>query len=227
MKKLIGLLLVFTINVLGQKTVPLTLLFQQSLEDSKSVLLDSLYILDNKMSLKIETLKFYISHIQLLNKDKIVYTEDAKAHLIDVSDYKSQEITLSVPENLSCTKLKFNLGIDSLTNVSGAYGGDLDPTKAMYWTWQSGYINFKLEGSCSVCPPPKKEFQFHVGGYQSPYSTMREITLDVSHKNKINVVFDLKQFIEQLDLSKQNHLMSPNKEAVLFSKILAKSFRIN
>ena len=227
MKKTIYFLLILSFTSKSQKTSPFLISLNSLMEKSQPIVLDSLYTLKNNIKVKIETLKFYVSHIQLLNKDKVVYTEDTKAHLIDVSDAKSQEITLSISEKLSYTKLKFNLGIDSLTNVSGAYGGDLDPTKGMYWTWQSGYINFKLEGSCSVCPSPKKEFQFHVGGYQSPYSTLREITLDVSHKNKINVVFDLKQFLEQLDLIKQNHLMSPNKEAVILSEILAKSFRIN
>ena len=78
-------------------------------------------------------------------------------------------------------KIKFNLGIDSLTNVSGVMGGDLDPTKGMYWTWQSGYINFKMEGSSAVCPTRNHEFQFHIGGYQDPFYAMQTLELEVKN----------------------------------------------
>ena len=59
-------------------------------------------------------------------------------------------------------------------------GGDLDPTKGMYWAWQSGYINFKMEGSCSQCLATKNNFEFHLGGYQQPFYAMQTIELNTT-----------------------------------------------
>ncbi|WP_317897321.1 MbnP family protein [Aurantibacillus circumpalustris] len=227
MKKLISFLLLLSFASKGQNTSPITLSFKQSIKSNKSILLDSLYTISDGTSLKIETLKFYISKIQLLDKNRIVFTEENSFYLIDISDINSLKIAFNIPTNIKYTQLKFNLGIDSLTNVSGVYGGDLDPTKGMYWTWQSGYINFKLEGTCSVCPGAKKEFQFHVGGYQAPFNTLRELTLETNQKNNIEILLDLKQFLEKISLSKQNHIMSPNRQAVDLSIIIANAFRIN
>jgi hypothetical protein len=222
--KTLAVLFLFGLKVFAQTLIPTTISFIPSFGNSTSICFDSLYSNSIGTSFKFETLKFYISNFQLLNGKQIVYSEENSFHLVDFSDSSSLSIMLNPSKNLKYTHIRFNLGIDSLTNVSGAYGGDLDPTKGMYWTWQSGYINFKLEGVCSVCPTAKKEFQFHIGGYLSPYNTLKEITLKVSHKNKTEVILDLKNLLDELDLMTRNHIMSPNKEAVLFSEILVKSF---
>jgi hypothetical protein len=49
---------------------------------------------------------------------------------------KHSKLSFDLPTYLKYDQIQFQLGIDSLTNVSGAMGGDLDPTKGMYWTWQ-------------------------------------------------------------------------------------------
>ena len=83
---------------------------------------------------------------------------------------KEVALCLEIPEDTEFDAIQFNLGIDSLTNVSGALGGDLDPTKGMYWTWQNGYVNFKLQGTSDLCNNPKNEFEFHLGGYLKPFN---------------------------------------------------------
>ena len=97
------------------------------------VLNDSTYILKNNNTIKFETFKFYISSIELVQNNKVVYKEKNSFHLY-TADSIIKSITLSTPSKLQFDSLKFNLGIDSVTNVSGAMGGDLDPTKGMYWT---------------------------------------------------------------------------------------------
>ena len=79
---------------------------------------------------------------------------------LTVFELLPSSLALQIPSNIPFSKLKFQLGIDSLTNVSGAMGGDLDPTKGMYWTWQSGYINMKIEGKSNSCKTRKNQFQF-------------------------------------------------------------------
>jgi hypothetical protein len=132
---------------------------------------------------------------------------------------------MSKSENVTYDKFQFDLGIDSTTNVSGAMGGALDPTNGMYWTWQSGYINFKLEGRSISCDTRNHEFQFHLGGYSIPFSSLQTITFSVKNSRDFILVLDLSQLLNNIDLAKQNHIMSPSLEAIEFSKIVAKSFR--
>lgn len=187
---------------------------------------DSVYVLNEISTIKFETIKFYISNVQLLYNGKLVWSESNSFHLYDVADSLSEMIQLKRLNGFKFNQIRFDLGVDSLTNVSGAMGGDLDPTKGMYWTWQSGYINFKMEGSSNICTNAKKEFQFHLGGYQAPFNTLQTVCLNVNSNEKIEIEFDVKQFLKGIELSKQDHLMSPGKDAVLLSQALVKCFSI-
>ena len=70
------------------------------------------------------------------------------------------------------------LGVDSVRNVSGAQTGGLDPAKGMFWTWSSGYIFFKLEGSSPKSGDVQKNLTYHIGGFQGPYKAQRNFTFD-------------------------------------------------
>jgi hypothetical protein len=177
-------------------------------------------------SVLIETLKFYISGIELLDKDRVVWQEKNSFHLIDISNERTLNISCLVPANIQFTQLKLNLGIDSTTNVSGALGGDLDPTKGMYWAWQSGYINFKLEGKSNLCKTRGNEFQLHLGGYQFPFNGLKTVTFNLINKDKTTITLDIEQLLNAFNLSQQNHIMSPKAEAVLFSEIVSKLFSV-
>ena len=119
------------------------------------------------------------------------------------------------------------MGIDSLTNVSGAIGGDLDPTKGMYWTWQSGYINLKLEGKSNLCPSSKKDFQFHLGGYQAPFNGLQQVSFPSQKEQKIELKVNLLTFLQNINVAKESHIMSPNQAAVLMAQQWAKAFEIS
>ncbi len=190
------------------------------------VLHDSTYLHEDGSGLKFETLKFYISNVQLLQNDVAVFIEQNSFHLIDISDASSQNIILKQNKQINFNKVRFKLGIDSITNVSGAMGGDLDPTKGMYWAWQSGYINFKMEGACSSCLLPKYDFEFHLGGYQYPFNALQQIELKTISKNNFNIVLDINQFFTAVGLSKQKQIMSPCDDAVKLSSQLANCFSV-
>ena len=184
------------------------------------------YTLSKGDSIQIEAFKFYISAIELLKDDKIVWKEENSFHLIDFADDKSLTIVIAGASNIIYNTIRFNLGIDSLTNVSGAMGGDLDPTKGMYWTWQSGYVNLKLEGRSNVCKSRNNAFQFHLGGYQYPFNALQKLILKVEENKKVDIVLDIKNFIESIDLSQQNQIMSPSKQAVSLSEKAVEIFRV-
>ena len=192
---------------------------------SYPLILDSTYVFENGQ-IEFSTLKFYISNLQFLKNEKIVFKESNSFHLFDASNIKSQNFTFTIPKGLLFTELNFNFGIDSLTNISGAMGGDLDPTKGMYWTWQSGYVNFKIEGTSSLCNNKRQEFQYHLGGYQFPFSALQKISLEVEANNTLFILVDVKKIMETFDLSSLDHIMSPSAEAVRLSYLISQCFSV-
>lgn len=183
-------------------------------------------IITNTDSITVETLKFYISSVQLNYEDGSRSIEPNSFHLLDIENSKSLIIKSLNAKNKPIKSISFNIGIDSITNISGAMGGDLDPTKGMYWTWQSGYVNFKLEGKSKYCNTKNNEFQFHLGGYQFPYNTLQNIALSINTKDKVEVLIDVDYFLKVINLREINHIMSPSKKGKFLSEKLSTIFRI-
>lgn len=176
-------------------------------------------------SIQFTSLRFYLSQVALLQGEVIVWQETDSYHLIDLSDSNSLKLALDLPPGLVYDSLSVQLGIDSLTHELGVFGGELDPVKGMYWTWQSGYINVKLEGSSPLCPTRKNQFTYHLGGYQAPFATAQRICLSVAPNQAIGIVVDLEPFFQALDLTTQHTLMSPGPKAVDLSRFFAQCFR--
>lgn len=177
-------------------------------------------------SVSISVLRFYISDIQLYQDNKLIDTVEKKHHLIDLDNPGSQSVYHTTEQNHQFNRIRFSLGVDSVSNVSGALGGDLDPVNGMYWAWHSGYINFKLEGKSNTCPARKNEFTFHIGGYQYPYNAIQNVELPVADTNKIVVRFDLKALLDQIDLHELYDIMSPGEKAMAISKKIAGAFSV-
>ncbi len=176
--------------------------------------------------IQINILKFYISKIELLQDNKVVFREKNSFHLVNFDDKNSLLFLLPFNPKKQYNKINFQLGIDSLTNIAGVMGGDLDPTKGMYWTWQSGYINFKLEGKSSKSNLRNNEFQFHLGGYKYPEYAMQNVVLNVDNKKPLVINFDVQKLLDKIDVSKINTIMSPSKEAVNISLFASQCFTI-
>ncbi|MEM6805007.1 MAG: MbnP family protein, partial [Bacteroidota bacterium] len=137
------------------------------------------YIPELEDSLSFDRIKFYLSEVEFFEADKKVGSLAQKHLLVDVENPESLSIPIQGNTSTSFDKIHFQLGIDSLTSVSGVFGGDLDPMQGMYWSWQSGYINVKIEGKADKCPARKYKFQFHLGGYAYPGNCLQEIELAV------------------------------------------------
>ncbi len=173
-------------------------------------------------SFKITVLKFYISNICFYDKDKLVWSEKNSTHLVDVN--AKGFFTVNMPNQLNIDKVSFDLGIDSVTNTSGALDGDLDPMLGMYWTWQSGYINLKLEGLYNYSDMQQQPFEFHIGGYNGEDNALQHLYFDVNPgKNKLSYKFKLDSILNELKNINYKHLMSPGINAVLFSKMIGKN----
>lgn len=219
-------LLFFTSIALPQQTKTLELYFSSSYKAEQIKISDSTSFISKKDSIEISTLKFYCSNITLLNAGNKVWEEKNSYHLIDIANNKSSQLNLVIPKDIIYDKIKFDLGIDSATNEMGAMGGDLDPTKGMYWAWNSGYINFKLEGKSTKCKTRNNEFQFHIGGYMFPYNALQTIVLPINNAEKINVSVDLAKFLSNINIAEENHVMSPSPKALVMAQYIAKSFSI-
>lgn len=183
-------------------------------------------------SLEISILKFYISGLEIQYKDGSSYTEQNSFHLIDASDQSTQQINL--PNKKDISKVHFNIGIDSTTSVSGALSGDLDVQNGMYWAWQSGYINMKIEGNSNSCKTRKNAFQFHIGGYLHPYCALRKVSINFNdnvnlnsndkRKNEVSIKIDVSKLFENINLAETNSIMIPGKEAIKIADLSTKMF---
>jgi hypothetical protein len=177
----------------------------------------------NKDSISIETFRFYVSNLTLLKNGKVVYRSENTFHLIDLE----KKLQIIIPaKNIVFDVIQFTVGVDSLTNVSGAMGGDLDPVNGMYWAWQSGYINFKLEGKSKICNTRNNAFQFHIGGYMSPRITIQTVYLAVKNPAKTEIKVDIEKFLNGIDLRTTNEIMSPGEKAVTMAKLYQTIFTI-
>jgi hypothetical protein len=132
--------------------------------------------------------KYYVSHICIAGADQKERTLSNKTFLIDEADTASK--TLVFTTDASLQTVSFQIGVDSILNVSGVQTGDLDPLKGMFWTWNSGYIFAKMEGVSDSAHAPAHSFTWDVGGYKSPSNAARtvQLTLPAEQVNVPNPV---------------------------------------
>lgn len=174
-------------------------------------------------SLRVDAVKFYISDISLWKQGKLVYASPSKYHLIDLEI--NNTITLNLPSKLSYDTIQFLIGTDSAANSSGAMAGDLDAMYGMYWAWQSGYINVKIEGSSSVCKTRKSLFQYHLGGYLSPNQTIQQLAFAATSYH-INLAILLDKILLHQTLLNTPEVMSPSAQAVKQMQQFKQSFQL-
>ena len=180
---------------------------------------------DGLNDVQITKFTFYISNLQLLNNGVVVFEDNEKYHLLNTDIPESMSVTLDSPKDLAYTEVRYVLGIDSATNSAGVKGGCLDPIHGMYWTWQSGYIHVKLEGTCKEQNDNKGEFQFHVGGYMPPYSTIHVHTFLCKPNEPIQIDILLDNLFATINVDVLHHVMSPNANNAHISAIISSIFK--
>ncbi len=124
----------------------------------------------------ISKLKYYISNITLQTTDGKVMKEENSYYLLNEEDSASMVFSVHIaPGNYNA--LSFAVGIDSIKNVSGAQTGALDPLNGMFWTWNSGYIMFKLEGNSPQSKAANNKLEYHIGGFAGENNVVQNIAL--------------------------------------------------
>ena len=181
------------------------------------------YVLNDSTWFEFSTCRFYVSNLSLLNEGK-QKEQFNDFYLIDLEEPKSLFVNI---KNTQFDQVSFSLGIDSTTNVAGILDGVLDPINGMYWAWNSGYINFKLEGISSESTEKNKSFEFHLGGYLAPYQTIQTVNLPIENNAKdILIGFDILVFMKGIDFNKTSNVMILGLNAVQISSILPSIFTV-
>lgn len=184
------------------------------------------YVTQNNDTVRLGSFRCYISAIELRYSDGVVFQQPGY-HLLDAAQTATLSVPVSIDRKKILSQVAFNIGVDSTASVSGAMSGDLDPANGMYWAWQSGYINLKIEGSSPNCKTRKNAFQFHIGGYLHPYCALRKVTLAYDKRTEnIPIAIDLKRFFEMLRLSQTNSVMVPGATAMQLADESVKMFSL-
>jgi hypothetical protein len=193
MNKCIFLLgmIVFSLNGFGQKKIVVR--FENMANGRKIVLNDSLYENNFGEKYTVSKLKYYVSNICLLTKGALEV--DKTVYLIDAG----KENIIIKKDGRKIVGISFLVGVDSALHCSGAQSGALDPLNDMFWTWNNGYVNFKLEGKSESSTADNNRIEQHIGGYKGEYKTMRKIFLPITGKyflknNTITIQMNLDEY---------------------------------
>ena len=229
MKTLLAILILFLpIPMHGQDHLPVSISLQfEVVYNGSPIDLSQPVFIGSKSEITLQKFKCYLSNFSLFDTNNHVHNLHQLPLLIDASSQPKTNSFNTDSVNFKPNYLNFYLGIDSATNVSANMDGTLDPLNGMYWTWQSGYINLKLEGSSTHCPTRKNEFKYHLGGYQSPNTTLQKIHIPLSNAPHQTIQIELKHFLDQIDFVNTPIIMSPGPEAKKLSIQAKKLFHNN
>lgn len=178
-----------------------------------------------KDTFRLETVRFYVSNVSLLSEGKTISKAEGICFLADAEYDSTLTMLIPVSKNRLFDEVIFDLGIDSALNVAGVQGGVLDPVTGMYWSWQSGYINAKIEGWSPKSTARKQEFQYHLGGYIAPFEARRTVHFkrnEIAASMAIDVQLD--HFLQHVDLANKPMIMSPGEPAARLSDQLSYCF---
>lgn len=125
---------------------------------------------------KITKLNYFISNIKLYNADGSVYAvpQNNSYFLVQEEVAGSNSFQIKDIPAGNYDYIEFTVGVDSLRNtmdVSQRTGAlDIGGAAAdMYWTWNSGYIFFKIEGTSPAAPFNASlggnYWWYHIGGF--------------------------------------------------------------
>jgi hypothetical protein len=205
--------------------------FQHTANGKPLVLRDSSYTTPFNESYQVTRLKYYISNTRLVGKGSGTFGKDM--FLVDAAS--PDTLVLKLPAG-KYDSLYFTLGVDSILNCSGAQDGALDPLNGMFWTWNTGYIFFKLEGFSPSSTADLNRIEQHIGGYRGPHKAQRNIGLKLypalnieGPQAQINLQVNLDKYwssAQPVKISEQPLIMSPGAGAKLAADNFSAMFTI-
>jgi hypothetical protein len=183
------------------------------------------YITWNADTFAINSCKAYFSKFTFTYQNNKIVQIPNSYYLVDFSEPNTTEISLPISTNKTIKAVSFTIGIDSATNTAGLLSGALSPMLGMYWSWQSGYINWKIEGTSPSAKTRKNAFQFHIGGYLPPNLAVRTVTFEPQKGINNHVVrVQLDELFNQISLKESNTIMIPGKPAMVLANLFKTCF---
>jgi hypothetical protein len=186
---------------------------QVTLGDAK-VVLGEWQKSDSNVSVRIDKLRWYLS---LPTAGK----KGSKAWLLDLADSVCLDQQMSRPVN---NKISLLFGIDSALQVGGVGTGALDPLRGMYWTWQTGYVQWKMEGAIRV-DGVESPLELHLGGFDGATKSQSMLSdyLIYPTTNSVIAQWDISPFLAEVVRRKKFGVMSPSPIARDYCRIIASS----
>lgn len=135
------------------------------------------YLTAGDEAFSVDMFKYYISNIRLKKTDGsyFTYPKDDSYFLINAEEANSQITNLKNIPVGEYTDIEFTIGVDSAKNYSPVteHIGALDAGNGMFWTWNTGYIFWKLEGLYTFNGVSNNQFTYHIAGagFNSPNNT--------------------------------------------------------
>ncbi len=164
----------------------------------------------NNRDFRINKVQYYVSNVRLVGHDGNEVPFSGEYLLVKTNGVNELEME-ELPTG-HYTQLKFDVGVDSVTNHGDPSlldaESDLSPTNnsGMFWSWNSGYIFFMAEGLVDTNATPNGTVDgpwiFHVG--TDSYLSTVSIDIDKqvsegSHPN-INVYLNTAALFSNVDL---------------------------
>jgi hypothetical protein len=183
--------------------------------------------------------KFYFGQIALSgNPQHSQAVNGDPYYLVDLADPSSLEINTTIKPG-TYNAISVLLGVDSARNVSGVQSGALDPAKGMFWTWNTGYIYTKLEGTSPSSTQVNGKFEYHIGGFRWPYSAIRNFTVTLTDTDtwqlqegktlELDISVDMDAFFNYsypVRISEEPVCMTPGELAYRISGNFAGAFQL-
>lgn len=170
--------------------------------------------LPNESDCQVVTLRFYLNNVELKHEGRLVWASADTHYLFDSRVASRLEIPLGISASTPVDEISFVIGVDSALQVNGAHSGVLDPIQGMYWTWQSGYIHWKLETE-SLESASDSSLIWHVGGYRAPYNSLRVIRYAVNTASTSYLfTVDIRRLISDVWGRVPLSVMSPSAHAM-------------
>ncbi len=139
----------------------------------------------------VSLLKYYVTNA-VLTKDDNTEIVLKNYDLIDAFDPTFSSIEIASLPNGNYKSMRFFLGVDVDSNHTLSHTGDLDAINGMIWSWSTGYIFFKHEGSYIKTMQDTGSLQYHLGTDAALATINIPITLHVEgNAKKLNISFDL------------------------------------
>lgn len=189
------------------------------------------YVTAQGDTVKFTTFKYYVSNFEFIKADGSVYTvpKDSCYFLVKADDSESQELVIKDLPAGDYKGIRFIIGVDSLKSAAPVdqRTGALDVTGAaadMYWSWNTGYIFVKAEGTSPQSADSLKRFKYHIGlfgGYSSPtINNIKKVELlfgGTNHRFDASAKKSIHCYVNPLELFTTPHAIRLNESPIIMA----------